>query len=454
MPRVDEERAVHITVLAVVVGVLCAGFVSRGHAQPTAGTADPFGGEDPFAVLKEVGPASEPPSGDTRGTANAPSQPIKVDGSVFLKNTRNDLNLGSRINPDNRIQLVMADLTQLETRLTTTDYLNESKSWRWLFKGYSAASSYREPDATLREESRIDELFADWKGEYSFVNLGKRRITWGHAQGFNPVNVVVPLRDPLDPSRETEGQPMLWVNRLLGAQSLDVIITRNYDRWYHSDSHRWGLKWGLSVPQRDFALYYFDGERYPDGRPYERMLGGSFSADVFPGVTFYMEAARFAENYRNYYNTSAIPVTQDSPYWQAVAGSSLDLGSKTRVFVEYYRNQQGYSSNQRQNYFRSADAQLAVGSNTSITRDYRVMAMNRDYLLLSYQDEFREHYTLDSSALMASDRSYSLRLQGKYAISDYYELRLVLSHNNGARDSEFGNNPVSNALELWLGANF
>lgn len=439
---------------SVMVGVVFITFVTGAYAEPVVDSADPFGSEDPFAVLKGASTQPELPATDTSGAANARLRHIKVDGSVFLKNTRNDLNLDSRINPDNRPQLLQENLTLLETRLTTMDYLNESKSWRWLFKGYSAATSYRDSDTTLREESRIDELFVDWKGEHSFVNVGKRRITWGHAQGFNPVNVVVPLRDPLDPSRETEGQPMLWVNRLLGTQSLDVIITRNYDRWYNSDSNRWGFKWSLSATQRDFALYYFDGERYPDGRPYERMLGASFSADVFPGVTFYMEAARFAENYRNYYSVSGALETQDDPYWQAVVGSSLDLGSKTRVFVEYYRNDQGYSSTQRQNYFRSADTQLAVGSNTSLTRDYRVTAMNRDYLLVSYQDEFREHYTLEMSALMASDQSYSLRSQGKYAISDYYELRVVLLHNHGAGDSEFGNNPVSNALELWLGANF
>lgn len=80
--------------------------------------------------------------------------------------------------------------------------------------------------------------------------------------------------------------------------------------------------------------------------------------------------------------------------------------------------------------------------------------MNRDYLLLRYQDDWRERYTVDVSALAAADRSYSLRAQGNYAITDYYELRIVLLRNHGSHDSEFGNNAVSNALELWLGANF
>lgn len=426
----------------VLLIVLMMFYAAFGAAGVRAASELGLGDEDPFAVLS------------TRSAVNEKSERVKTEGSVYLKNVRSDLNSGSRINPDNRDPRLQDNLSVLETRLTLSDKLDTSAQWRWLFKGFNAISSARAPDGSLRDEARVDELFVDWKAADWFASLGKRRINWGHAQGFNPVNVVVPPRDPLDPGRETEGQPMAWINRVSGAQAVDVVMTRNYDRAYLSDQNRWGLKWSLAAGKSDYALYYFDGQRDGDGRRMERMLGGSFSADIFPGVTLYMEAARFGANNRNYYDASSLRINKSGAYWQAVAGSSVSLGSKRRVALEYFRNDQGYSKTERLNYFRATDTQLASGADSAISNDYFVTGMNRNYALVSYQDEFRERYLLDVSALLPGDQSYLLRVQGKYAVSDRYELRMVLLHNNGANASEFGNNRVSNVLELGLGISF
>ena len=426
-------------VLLIVLMIFYAAF---GAAGVRADSAPALGDEDPFAVL------------GTRSAGNEKSERVKTEGSVYLKNVRSDPNSDSRINPDSSDPRLQENLSVLETRLTLSDKLDISGQWRWLFKGFNAVSSAREPDGSLRDEARVDELFVDWKAAGWFASLGKRRINWGHAQGFNPVNVVVPPRDPLDPGRETEGQPMAWINRVSGAQSVDAVMTRNYDRAYLSDQTRWGLKWSFAAGKSDYALYYFDGSRDGDGRRMERMLGGSFSADIFPGITLYMEAARFGVNNRNYYDASNLRVNRSGAYWQAVAGSSVSLGGKRRAVLEYFRNDQGYSKMERLNYFRAADTQLAGGTDTAISNDYFVTGMNRNYALVSYQDEFRERYLLDMSALFSGDQSYSLRVQGKYTVSDRYELRMVLLHNKGARASEFGNNWLASALELGLGISF
>jgi hypothetical protein len=419
--------------------------VATASAESMPDTPDQFAG-DPFAVLgTQSGEASDEPHRPPR---------IKTEGSMFFRSIFNNLRQESRINPGNRAMQLEEQRHVLESRLTLSDHLDQAQQWRWLFKGFASNASYRDQDGVLRDEARTDELFVDWKGEGWFANLGKRRINWGHAQGFNPVNVVVPPRDPANPGLETEGQPMLWVNRVSGADAVDVIATRNYERNYTGEQNRWGGKWSHAAAKSDYAIYYFDGAPYLDGRSYEQMLGGSFSADVFPGVTVYMEAARFSNNYRSYYDTSGTAVAKNAAYWQAVAGSALNLGGKRRIGVEFYRNEQGYSETERLNYFQAVDQQLASGLPTGILRDYKVTGMNRDYLLLSFQDEWRERYTLDLSALVAADSSYALRAQANYAISDYYELLIVLLHNGGTRDTEFGNNPLSKVLEFWIGANF
>jgi len=387
---------------------------------------------------------------------------IKTEGSVYLRSIYDEVNLDSRINPGNRLQNLKNQRLALETRLTLSERFGTDtdapRQWRWLFKGYAAKASYRDAEGVLHDEARADELFVDWKSDAWFASLGKRRINWGHAQGFNPVNVVVSPRDPTNPSRATEGQPMLWVSRSSSAQAVDVIAARSNGRGQPGagDLNRWGLKWSIAAAKSDYALYYFDGAPYRDGRDYERMLGGSFSADVFPGITAYMEAAHFGNNTRNYYAASGSPAVKGGAYWQTVAGSSLSLGGKRRIAVEYFSNGQGYSKPERLNYFYAGDRQLASGALTRspVTRDFRPTGMNRDYLLINYQDEWRERFTVDLSTLAARDRSTTLRAQGSYAISDYYELKVVLLRIRGARDTEFSNNPLSNTLEIWFGASF
>jgi hypothetical protein len=425
---------------------LSALLAANVRAEPVPDAPDPFGSGDPFALLNNK---DHPATNESHRASR-----VKTEGSLFVEGIGNDINQDSRINPGNRIMQLEKQRLIYEARLTMNQHIGEAQQWRWLFKGFASNASYIDQYGMANQGGRIDELFVDWKGEGWFANLGKRRLNWGHAQGFNPVNVVVPPRDPANPGRETEGQPMLWVNKAGGTESVDVIVSRNYDRNYASDQNRWGIKWGHTEAKSDYALYYFDGEPYRDGRAYEQMLGASFSADVYPGVTAYMEAARFASNYRNYYDASGASATKNSAYWQTVVGTNINLGGKRSVVVEYFNNGQGYAEVERLNYFQSADLQLASGLPTAIPRDYKVTGMNRDYLLLRFQEEWRERYTGELSMLAAADSSYSLRVQGNYAISDYYELRIVLLRNQGKRDSEFGNSPVSNMLEFWLGANF
>jgi hypothetical protein len=339
-------------------------------------------------------------------------------------------------------------LDVMETRVTLSDRFGGSDRFRWLLKGFNSISTVRGTDGRLLQESRLDEGFLDWRGENWFANLGKRRITWGHALAFNPVNVVVPPRDPLDPSRETEGQPMLWMSRTVGPQSFDAILTRNYTRDYVSDGARWGLRWQRSGSGFDFAVYYFDGQAHPDGRSFERMTGASFSADAYPGLTVYLESARFQSNPRDYYRADGSTRKRQDPYWQTVAGAGYNLGGRGRLGLEIYRNGQGYGKEEFKNYLESLQRSGTAAKDVSLT------AMNRDYALLSYRDEIRERTTLDLSLLAARDRSWLFRAQVAYALSDYYEASLVILRAQGGSRSEIGLLPVTNSMEFRFTAHF
>ncbi|MBI5637764.1 MAG: hypothetical protein HZA03_07335 [Nitrospinae bacterium] len=418
-------------------------------ASPAA--QDPFGQEDPFTVIEGKPQVAAP----DEARLKSPSRGPQARAEVFIREFAASINDGSRINPDNRIMELKRNIGTAETRLTMSDHIDRRETVRWLFKGFAASGSYLAANGAQRQkEARVDELFADWKGDDLFASIGKRRVNWGHAQGFNPVNVIAPPRDPINPGYQTEGQPMAWGSHRTAWGSMDVILTRNFDADWNSNQNRWGLKWGGAGADTDYALYYFDGGNYADGRPYERMAGASFATVSVPGITLYMEAANFARNYRNYYAADGVARRKDDGYFQGVAGLSLGLGGRSGFFAEYFHNGQGYSAGERANYFRTADARLGNGFDPVITGDFVPLGMDRNYLLANFTKEFWEKYTFGFSSLLAGDGSSSTRAEIAYAVSDYYELRAVYLYNEGDSGSEFGNSPYKGLFEIGIKASF
>ena len=426
----------------------CAQTVTAPATPPAAQTPgqDPFGDGDPFEVVKRTAiPAAKTGNGA-----------IDIKTSLFLKLDANDVRSDANLNPDNRNLHLKQQQGIVEARTTASSTIDVQRQWRWLFKGFASSSDFRQGDGVIGNHLRTDELFVDWKGKDWFASLGKRRVNWGHAQGFNLVNVVAPARDPLNPDYETEGQPMLWLSHS-GSTTADLIYTRgNYrddgagsgSANLSGDKARWGWRWSVPKNDADMALYYFDGAAYADGRPFDRMLGASFSASVIPGLSLYGELARFSHNYRHYYDDNGQASTRDGASSKAVFGALLDLGEKSSLFAEAFYNGQGTNARERQNYWRAAAYKDAL------LGEFASLAMNRRYVLVGYKKEYREKYALNLNFLAAADRSTTLRVEGTYLLSDYFDLKAVFSHSSGPQDSEFRNNPFARQFELQLSTHF
>ena len=388
--------------------------------------------------------------------------PLTTEVNLTFTGQGRLINDDSRLNPDNTIQDLEEGEGTFETHLMVSDYLNEKQTLRWLFKGYGFYSSETNDNDERLNVTRIDEVFADWKGGDGFLSLGKRRINWGHAMSFNPVNVVVPPRDPLNPNQETEGHPVVWLNFSRNFGSLDLFFTRDFDKDWHSDLNRWGARLGLLLGEFDFSFYYFDSEPYQDDRDYERMFGGSFSTNLSAGITLYSEVAGFNHNYRQYYDSESTGILKDEFYVQGVVGSYIILDPESflsffngdaGLTLEAYYNGGGYSQSERKNYFDALDQALQQG-NPSVLGDYRFTGMNQFYGLFIYRNSFKERYTTELSGLIAQDTSFSAQLQLTYNLSDYYSIKTKYTHNQGGNDTEFGNAPVSDQFEAMFDIHF
>jgi hypothetical protein len=443
---------------AAATAVVSSGFMASGLAIAADDTASsPRGGAaaPPAApgLDPQDFPAMDAPPQDTSGKATGTGQRTPAwTFSAFMHADSATLNEKSRLNPGNAVFQARDKGTYLETRFNASDTFGGDRQGKWQLKTYTTSSSTSPSVAGIH--SHVDELYVDWKAPNWFATLGKRRVNWGHALAFNPVNVIAPARNPLDPSFATEGQPLGWVS-FSGRTVLDLLVTQAAaSNAYSGDRPRWGARWSLTGEEKDFALYAFDGGAYPDGRGFPRMLGASFSMNVMPGLTLYGELANFSKNYRRYYSPAGTVFGKAGSVTQAAAGSQLDLGGKSSAFAEVFLNGAGYSTQERASYLQALDLALASGSVGTTISDFVPLSLNRHYLLLGYKKEYREKYSGSINVLLARDGSFSNRFEAAYTVSDYVEVKASLSQDGGGRGTEFGNSPYRKLLQFQLIASF
>ncbi len=391
------------------------------------------------------------------------SQNPLVEGKFQVKQIAQSVNKNTRVNPENETWQLKDSYRTLNILTQISDYLDEDKNFRWLFKGYGY-SKYESGQENGEDEDllRIDELLMDATLGNWFVNVGKRRINWGTTSVFNPVNTVVPPKNPLVPDPQTEGHPLLLVNYGGDLINFDLILTKSYDRDWYGRYHRWGARLNMLFDEFDVGLYYFDGEPYENDSDYSRMVALSYSSNFLQDATLYIELASFSENYRVYFDKNGVPAVRDESVLRGVIGSVISLDGDASILVEVFHNGSSYSQEEREFYFNAVDANLSVNRSESQLSDYQkwvlgqyqIWQMNRNYLLFTYSKSFWEKYSASLNMIVTEDSSAITTASASYSISDYYLFEASLRDYAGDENSEFGNYYVSSVLTLSLSSSF
>ncbi|MBT3227218.1 MAG: hypothetical protein HN580_20730 [Deltaproteobacteria bacterium] len=390
-------------------------------------------------------------------------QKPQIEGRFQFKQIGQVVNEDTRINPENETWDLKESHRTINIYAQISDYFDDEETVRWLFKGYGY-SKYESGQENSQDDDllRIDELYLDGAFGNWFVNVGKRRITWGTTSVFNPVNVVVPPRNPLVPDPQTEGHPMLLVNYGGDLINFDLILTKTYDRDWYGQYQRWGARLNLLFDDFDIGLYYFDGEPYANNSRYSRMAAVSYSSNFLQDATLYVELASFSENYRFYFNDNGVPEVKDERIFRGAIGSVITLDGSASILVEVFHNGSSYTRKEREFYFNAVDTNLSVIRSESLLNDYQkwvlgqyqIWQMNQNYLLLTYSKSFWEKYSTSFNVIVAEDSSAITTASGSYSISDYYLLDASLRDYSGDENSEFGNYYVSSVLTLSLSSSF
>ncbi len=442
------EKIMRSLFMVAVIGC-CLSFFYRPAILATGGD---LSGEE------EVVEAADDWAEDTDEENNTGRQP-SLEVRFQATQEASEVNTSSRLNPDGQLLDIEPSKRTIELDLGLSDYLDEEGAFRWMFKGYGSAIYEKGAEEDQSSDRlRIDELFLDGSAGDWFISAGKRRNSWGPALAFNPVNAVVPPRDPLNPDDQREGQPMLWLNYADDIVTLDLIMTRNTDRNWYGEYLRWGSRLSFLMGAWEIGFFYFDGEEYKDNTEYNTMTGLSLSGNFLDNATLYLEAARYSQNPRNYYLESGLTDNRKEVVVKTAAGSMITLDGNTALMIEIYHNSGGYTSIERENYFKAVDSALDPfpdPTKLGVFNDFQFSEMNRNYLLVSFRkSEIWEKYSYNLQCMMAEDGSATSEIQGAVNLSDYYKLSSSIIRYSGDENSEFGNNLVSSQLELVISASF
>ncbi len=397
-------------------------------------------------------------------------------GKYQAKRTAQTINEKSRLNPDNEVLDLYDSITTLTITSQISDYLDQEKAFHWMFKIYGYSEYI--PDNENSQEGdllRIDELFLDWAHSKWFASIGKRRNTWGTTSIWNPVNVLVPSKNPLTTEPQSEGHPSLLINYASEPISFDLVFTRDYDRDWESKHDRWGGRFGLLFDDIELGFYYFDGEPYDEDEiegtlsttEYGSLIGISYSSNLFDDATLYVEVASFSENTRFYFDKEGNSITKDERTYKSVLGSVITLDGNASILLEIYHNSEGYTAEERKNYFAKLDSTLSNVKQSNILSDsqkeglqnailyhFQTWSMNQNYFLFTYSKSFLEKYNMSLNFIVADDESFITTLNGSYEISDYYLMEASLRCFTGEKESEFGNVTYSSTASLALSSSF
>ncbi len=433
--------------------ILVTTIVGHCIAQDLSGDAESL------SFGSELSQLDDSTLGEELGLDDEEDAPPTLKGKIEFSFIGRDVNEEARNNPRNEISDYKEFRQILESSLTLSDYLNESETLGWLIKLYGYRLYEQEVEnSDDADEQRFDEVYVDWSTDDWFVSLGKRRTTWGPSLAFNPVNVVVPPKDPLSPDQATEGHPVFLVSFATDMTTLELIATRDYDRNWTSEYARWGVRAALILEESDFNLYYFDGESDKDDNDYNRLAGFSYSSNFLSDATLYLEIANFLHNDRNYYDENGNQLSKDESVNKAVLGSNITIDGNTSLLIEVYRNTAGYTEKERENFFLKVDSIVSPvfdPTQASVLSDQEFGEMNQTYLLVSYRkSDILEKFGINLQLLAAEDRSSIAELEFDYNMTDYYKLIFNLKAYNGDENSEFGNSEVNSKATLTISASF
>lgn len=317
-----------------------------------------------------------------------------------------------------------------------------------------------------REYDKVMEGGLRWSPQQGLsFDAGKRVMRWGKGYAWSPTGFVERAKDPSDPQAAREGYTMAsmdWTRSLDGPIStvgLTSLIVPAKDKinsdFGKTDHTNPAAKFYLLAWDTDIDVMWLGKGSKPQS------FGVDFSRNLGTNLEIHGEWARMADVTRNYVNASGNVTSRRENINSFLLGLRYLTESEVTWIAEYYRNGNGYSASQLDDYYHFADTAVAAGTLSPLFTKARNLAQSgyarsnpgRDYLYLraSVSEPFDWLYTTTALTTMVNlnDGSFQITPEISYTGFTNMEIRARAILLSKQRHTDFGEKLSGQRFEVY-----
>src|SRR3990172_3210226 len=320
------------------------------------------------------------------------------------------------------------------------------------------------------QETTIYEGFLSLKPSSSLtVSMGKKTLKWGKGYAWNPVAFVDRPKNPDDLELSLEGYIVAaadYIKSLEGplkTVSLTPVIIPVYedinDTFGEIDKVNLAGKLYLFIYDTDIDVMFLSG-----GSKTAR-YGVDFSSNITTNFEIHGEFAVIEDYKKRFIDSAGNLFEKEFDAESYLAGVRYLTERETTYILEYYRNGEGFTTDEMRDYFSfintAYDSYFSSGSDVLLKKGLNITEGNygrinpaREYLYIriSQKEPFDILYFTPSITGISNiaDRSFSLSPELLYTGVTNLELRLKAGFIAGDRLSEYGERQNNYRVELRM----
>jgi hypothetical protein len=376
-------------------------------------------------------------------------------GEIGAEVASQHLNGSSRFNPGNVQQLRTFSYFMTGDLWFKNEFNQSANGFIKLESRYRPAS-FDKNDET--QKIVISEIYIDLVSDWCSIRAGKQFIKWGDGVFFNPADVVNASRDPLRPSNEAEGNPVIHIS--IPIQSYATIDLLGIVREGETDSTSdLPAVFRISSGSGNMSMFGYamvQKNRTPVyGYNADFVLSLSDEADL----TMYTEGILRKSSRLSYIDSNGtVAARKDGMYWGTTIGGRINLKfpafrhfDKWTVMAEYYRNDENWSRGEYGNMYDHLPADITIG------KQYVPFRGGRQYLYsnLSVSNVFISFLSIDSGVVLNLEDRSGIALESlSYQYNDNTEIGGRSEFYFGRNDTEFGNALITRKIGVYAKISF
>ena len=290
------------------------------------------------------------------------------------------------------------------------------------------------------------------------TELGKKTLNWGKGYAWNPAAFIDRQKNTDDPELAREGfivasldYTKSWERQALKTFSFTPVLIPVYS----GINDDFGETGNLNGAVKFYFLYYdtdIDFIFLTGGSKTAR-YGLDFSRNVTTNLEVHGEFSLITNNPKTTIDPNGNQTQTTYNAANALLGLRYLTARDTTYILEYYRNGQGYSSQEMQDFFSFIDKGYSLYTNTGnpsllnrastlLKGNYGKQTPETNYLYLriSQKEPFDILYFTPALAMIANmdDKSFSLTPEFLYTGITNLELRFRTGFISGSGGTEFG----------------